>query len=65
MNPTHELNTAERIAQDIDKLDELENALGRNEDARFKVVRLRRRRLAEAPPVACRWPAGSWTSRSP
>lgn len=51
MNPTRELDTAERIARDIDELDELENSLGRNEDARLKVVRLRRRRLAEAPSV--------------
>lgn len=51
MNPTRELDTAERIARDIDELDELENALGRNKDARLKVVRIRRRRLAEAPSV--------------
>ncbi|HVC07130.1 MAG TPA: hypothetical protein VND98_06060 [Solirubrobacterales bacterium] len=51
MNPTRELDTAERIARDIDDLDELENSLGRNKDARLKVVRLRRRRLAEAPSV--------------
>jgi DNA-binding transcriptional MerR regulator len=51
MNPTRELDTAERIARDIDELDELENSLGRNEDARLKVVRLRRRRLDEAPSV--------------
>lgn len=51
MNPTRELDTAERIARDIDELDELESSLGRNEDARLKVVRLRRRRLDEAPSV--------------
>lgn len=51
MNPTRELDTAERIARDIDELDELENALGRNKNARGKVVRIRRRRLAEAPSV--------------
>jgi hypothetical protein len=51
MNPTHELDTAERIARDVDELDELESSLGRNEDARLKVVRLRRRRLDEAPSV--------------
>lgn len=51
MNPTRELDTAERIARDIDDLDELESSLGRNKDARLKVVRLRRRRLAEAPSV--------------
>ncbi len=51
MNPTRELDTAERIARDIDDLDELENSLGRNKAARLKVVRLRRRRLAEAPSV--------------
>ncbi len=51
MNPIRELDTAERIARDIDELDELEDSLGRNEDARLKVVRLKRRRLAEAPSV--------------
>ena len=51
MNPTRELDTAERIARDIDELDELESSLGRNEDARLKVVRRRRRRLDEAPSV--------------
>ncbi len=51
MNPTRELDTAERIARDIDELDELESALTRNKDARLKVVRLRRRRLDEAPSV--------------
>lgn len=51
MNPTRELDTAERIARDIDDLDELEDALGRNKNARLKVVRLRRRRLADAPSV--------------
>jgi len=51
MNPTRELDTAERIARDIDDLDELEGSLGRNKDARLKVVRLRRRRLDEAPSV--------------
>lgn len=51
MNPIRELDTAERIARDIDELDELENSLGRNKDARLKVVRLKRRRLAEAPSV--------------
>lgn len=50
MNPTRELDTAERIARDIDELDELESALTRNKDARLKVVRLRRR-LDEAPSV--------------
>ena len=51
MNPTRELDTAERIARDIDELDELESALARNQDARLKVVRLRRRRLDEAPSI--------------
>lgn len=51
MNPTRELDTAERIARDIDELDELESALTRNKDARLKVVRIRRRRLDEAPSV--------------
>jgi len=51
MNPTRELDTAERIARDIDELDELEGALTRNKDARLKVIRLRRRRLDEAPSV--------------
>lgn len=51
MNPTPELDTAERIARDVDDLKELEDSLGRNDDARLKVVRLRRRRLAEAPSV--------------
>jgi len=51
VNPTRELDTAERIARDIDELDELESALTRNKDARLKVVRLRRRRLDEAPSV--------------
>ncbi len=51
MNPTRELDTAERIARDIAELDELENALARNKDARLRVVRIRRRRLAEAPSV--------------
>lgn len=51
MNPTRELDTAERIARDIDELDELESVLTRNKDARLKVVRLRRRRLDEAPSV--------------
>ena len=51
MNPTLELDTAERIARDINDLEELESSLGRNKDARLKVVRLRRRRLAEAPSV--------------
>lgn len=51
MNPTRELDTAERIARDIDDLEGLEKSLGRNEDARLRVVRLRRRRLAEAPSV--------------
>jgi len=51
MNPTRELDTAERIARDIDELDELENSLARNKDARLRVVRIRRRRLAEAPSV--------------
>lgn len=51
MNPTRELDTAERIARDIDELDELESALTRNKDARLRVVRLRRRRLDEAPSV--------------
>jgi DNA-binding transcriptional MerR regulator len=51
MNPTRELDTAERIARDIDDLEVLEKSLGRNEDARLRVVRLRRRRLAEAPSV--------------
>jgi DNA-binding transcriptional MerR regulator len=51
VNPMRELDTAERIARDIDELDELENSLGRNKDARLKVIRLRRRRLAEAPSV--------------
>jgi hypothetical protein len=49
MNPIRELDTAERIARDIDELDELEDSLGRNKEARLKVVRLKRRRLAEAP----------------
>ena len=44
MNPTRELDTAMRIARDIDELDELEHLLGRNKDARRKVVRLRSRR---------------------
>jgi DNA-binding transcriptional MerR regulator len=51
MNPIRELDTAERIAREIDELDQLEDSLGRNKDARLKVVRLRRRRLAEAPSV--------------
>ena len=51
MNSTLELDAAKRIARDIDDLDELESSLGRNEDARVKVVRLRRRRFDEAPTV--------------
>jgi DNA-binding transcriptional MerR regulator len=51
MNPTKELDAAKRIARDIDDLDELESSLGRNKDARLRVVRLRRRRLAEVPSV--------------
>ena len=51
MNPTSELDTTEHIARDLDDLDELEASLGQNKDARLRVVRLRRRRLAEAPSV--------------
>lgn len=51
MSPTRELDTVMRIARDIDELDELERALGRNQDARRRVVRMRRRRLDEAPAV--------------
>lgn len=51
MNPARELDTAERIARDIAELDELEDSLARNKDARLKVVRIRRRRLADAPSV--------------
>jgi len=50
MDPTAELGTAERIARDIADLNELENALARNEDACLGVLRLRRR-PAEAPTV--------------
>ena len=51
MNQTKELDTAERIARDVDELNELESSLARNKDARLKVVRIRRRRLDEAPSV--------------
>jgi hypothetical protein len=51
VNPTRELDTAERIARDIAELEELEDALARNKDARLRVVRIRGRRLAEAPSV--------------
>lgn len=51
MNPTRELDTAERIARDLDDLAELEKGLGQNSDARKKVISIRRRRLADAPSV--------------
>jgi DNA-binding transcriptional MerR regulator len=51
MNPTRELDTAERIARDLDDLAELEKALGENSEARRKVISIRRRRLADAPSV--------------
>ena len=51
LNQTRELDTAERIARDVDELSELESSLARNKDARLKVVRIRRRRLDEAPSV--------------
>jgi len=51
VNQTKELDTAERIARDVDELNELESSLARNKDARLKVVRIRRRRLDEAPSV--------------
>jgi DNA-binding transcriptional MerR regulator len=51
MSPTRELDTAERIARDLDDLAELEKALGENSDARKKVISIRRRRLADAPSV--------------
>jgi DNA-binding transcriptional MerR regulator len=51
MTTVDELHLAERIARDIDELDELEASLKRNKEAQGRVVRLRRRRLDEAPSV--------------
>lgn len=51
MSPTEELTAAERVARDIEELDALEVTVRRNSDARARVERLRRHRLAEAPSV--------------
>jgi hypothetical protein len=51
MSPTKELEAAERVARDVDELDALEATVHRNTEARARVDRLRRYRLAEAPSV--------------
>jgi hypothetical protein len=51
MSPTKELEAAERVARDVDELDALEATVHRNTEARARVDRLRRHRLAEAPSV--------------